>query len=135
MVKKIKLTAQDSALRLEFNENNWCICFLECENQELRLGANTDSIIIKRLLSGLKDEKKEVHHRIGGVDVFCIFTLFENHYTLYAAEQKEGSLALYWQDPNANVTCTTALSSHERRKWISQLQEESNILQDPTHRN
>lgn len=119
MVKRLKAGQADFVLHV--NQSDWCQLELHTADRILKLGAETQYVLVQRLSLALRDkiEGKTVGS-IQGVDVAWVLTLAEEHCSMYVG-QVGSERVLFIQSEDCTLLARLNLSDSERRDLFSEL--------------
>ena len=115
----VVLSAGPVALRISGSGDDWASVTLEAPGISLRLGADTHSIVLRRLLEGLSsglpaDSKLE-----------GLITFFEDHFTIFCGE-RDGQRVLVFQDADGQHRYQFCLEDRVLAAWLETLEHEVN---------
>jgi hypothetical protein len=120
----LELKTGTLTMRLDPNRDGWCKVILLTAGKEITLGADVFPVLRTRLREAFRsDSAASVCGEIDGRPVRWVLSLFEEHGSIYAADDR-GSVILYFQDADGKMIAQTVLGAIERRSWIEKLSDE-----------
>jgi hypothetical protein len=116
------LSSGAAGLALSADASGWCEVELRLPDRRYSIGADSERVVVGRLLQGLAPTLSGPGAgAIGGMEVKWVLSLAERHTTIYAADY-EGNRLLFLQDADANLIGRIELTDPDRRRWVDTLE-------------
>ena len=94
VTRGIVLEATNCALKLEINSDNWCRVYLQLDNSDKYLGADSYNIIRERLCNAFSHQLNNDSFGFKGLDLFWVLSLAETHATINACYENNATVSL-----------------------------------------
>jgi len=117
----VELKAGNHSLLIEQQgDADWYRCTVVVDGVPTYAGADAREPILRRLADALHGVAREPAGEIDGIVVRWVFSLSEQHFTLYIANEGETTL-LFWQDADARLLQRWTLTPDDVERWLDQL--------------
>ena len=116
----LEIVLENIVLYTQPVKGEWCLIFLKCNNEIIKLGEEDRSIFLERLTVLFNYDLAEINGQIENLDVTWIASLAESHCAIYAGI-KNDNLCIFFVSQSGEIIERVELSRIEAKRRLEQL--------------